>query len=213
MSTPPSVEAMKEMRGGAIDQCGEIELARDRRAVLDEQPLDHATRRPRLQRHQRLAQHLPGKRLHLVDRLGEPHAALVAGLGLFEFALAAAPGMDLRLHHPHRPGQPLGGPHRLIHRERGRALRQRHPVLPQQLLGLVFVDVHAGPVDREFANALLTTSRQPSIWHTVCQMLFLCQCALSSLRDGYIALREAIISISTLAPIGRAATATVERAG
>ncbi len=33
------------------------------------------------------------------------------------------------------------------------------------------------------------------------------------LVDGQTALREAIISISTLAPIGSAATAMVERAG
>ena len=36
---------------------------------------------------------------------------------------------------------------------------------------------------------------------------------ISALRDGYCALREAIISISTFAPIGSAATANVERAG
>ena len=44
----------------------------------------------------------------LVDRLGEADAALVAGRGFLELALAAAAGMDLRLHHPDRPGELLG---------------------------------------------------------------------------------------------------------
>jgi hypothetical protein len=71
--------------------------------------LTDAAGRPRLDRHQRLAQHLLGKRLHLVDRLGEAHAALVAGVRLLECALAAAAGVDLRLHHPHGAGQRLRG--------------------------------------------------------------------------------------------------------
>ena len=39
------------------------------------------------------------------------------------------------------------------------------------------------------------------------------QQVIAALREDYCALRDAIISISTLAPIGRAATAMVERAG
>ena len=64
---------------------------------------------PGLDRHQRLAQHLLGEGLYLVDRLGEAHAALVAGVRLLEFALAAAAGVDLRLHHPDGAGQRLRG--------------------------------------------------------------------------------------------------------
>ena len=144
---PPSVEAMKEMREVARSTSADRYSSRAIcGAVLDEQPLDHAPRRPGLDGHQRLAQHLLGGSLDLVDRLGEPHAALVAGVGLLELALAAAAGVDLRLHHPHRARQRLRGLDRLIHRDGGSALRQRHAELTQQLLGLVFVDVHAAPV-------------------------------------------------------------------
>ena len=105
---------------------------------------------------------------------------LSPALGLLELALAAAAGVDLRLHHPDRAGQRLRGRHRLVGREGRRALRHRHAVLTQQLLGLVLVDVHR---------------------------------SRSGFVAGQTALREAIISISTLAPIGSAATAMVERAG
>jgi hypothetical protein len=56
-------------------------------------------------RHQRAAQHLLGLGLGLLDRFGEAHAALVAGVGLLEVALAAAAGVDLRLDDPERPVQ------------------------------------------------------------------------------------------------------------
>ena len=131
-----------DARGGAVDQRRQIELAADVAAVLDEQALDGAAGRPGLDRHQRLAQHLLGDGLHLVDGLGESHAALVAGVGLLELALAAAAGVDLRLHHPDRAGQRLRGGHRFLRREGRRALRHRHAILAQQLLGLILVDVH-----------------------------------------------------------------------
>ncbi len=88
--------------------------------------------------------------------------------------------MDLRLHHPHRAGQPLRGLDRLVGREGGRALGHRHAVARQHLLGLILVDVH---------QFIRVTSKLAS--------------------DG----RMAVISISTFAPIGSAATAIVERAG
>src|SRR5262245_39836943 len=134
--------------------------------------------------------------------------------------------MDLRLHHPHRPRQGVRGLLRLVHRERRRPLRQRPPVLPQQLLGLVLVDVHAEPRGLEISTRGQTpclhtwrsrrkrrSSGSDPVWYTICQATYPCQGVIASLRDGYIALREAIISISTFAPIGSAATAMVERAG
>ena len=82
--------------------------------------------------------------MHLVERLGEAHAALVAGRGLLELALAAAAGMDLRLHHQHRAGQLLRRLAGLAHREGGHARPEcGTPYWSQQFLGLILVDVHA----------------------------------------------------------------------
>jgi hypothetical protein len=78
------------------------------------------------------AEHGLGELLHLVDRPGELDAA----------ALAAAAGMDLRLDDPDRAAQfarrtlGLGGGVGHL------ALQHGHAVLGQELLGLVFVDVH-----------------------------------------------------------------------
>ena len=73
--------------------------------------------------------------LHVVDRFDDLDAA----------GLAAAAGVDLRLHHPDRAAELLRGLHRLFDAERGDALRHRHAEIPQHRLGLVLVDVHAGP--------------------------------------------------------------------
>ena len=103
MSMPPSVEATKETREvDAVDQRREVELLGDVGAVLDVEAVDLLAGRAGLDRDQRRAEHLLGEGLHLVDRLGEAHAALVAGRGLLELALAAAAGVDLRLHDPER---------------------------------------------------------------------------------------------------------------
>ncbi len=203
-----------DARGGAVDQRGEIELAGDRGAVLDEQALDHAAGRPGLDRHQRLAQHLLGEGLHLVDGLGEAHAALVAGLRLLELALAAAAGVDLRLHHPDGPRQRLRGLHGLVQVKAGAPCASGTPYCRSSSLAWyswtfmkapwVANSVMAATADRQARSASGIPYARSAI---------VCQCAISDVRDGYIALREAIISISTLAPIGSAATAMVERAG
>src|SRR6266849_3268893 len=53
-----------------------------------------------LHRDQRGAQHLFDEFIDLGERFGDAHAALVAGGGFLELALAAAAGVDLALHHP-----------------------------------------------------------------------------------------------------------------
>jgi hypothetical protein len=83
-------------------------------------------------RHQLHAQDLLGQTTHVVQALGDLHAA----------ALAAATRVDLRLHDPHRAAQLLCGFHRLLHRERRVAARHRHVELAQDFLALVFVDLH-----------------------------------------------------------------------
>ena len=118
--------------GGAVDQRRQIQLARDGRAVLDIEPPHHAALRPGLVGDQRHAQHALGFLLHIVDGLDHLDAA----------ALAAAAGMDLRLHHPDRAAQFLGRRHRFLDREGGLAARHRHAEAAQDLFGLIFVDVH-----------------------------------------------------------------------
>ena len=130
---------------GAIDQGREVELARDRRAVLDIEAPDHAAVGAALLGDQRIAQHLAGVLGHLFDRAGEPHAALVAGCRFLELALAAPAGVDLRLDHKDGTGQRPRRLFRFLDREGRRALGNRRPQRAKDGLGLVFVDVHAGP--------------------------------------------------------------------
>ncbi len=128
--------------GFAVDQDRQIELLVDVGAVLDVEPVDLLAVRAGLHRDQRRAQHLLGEFIDLGDRFGDADAALVAGRGFLELALAAAAGMDLALHHPDRAAQRfrghvgIGGPQ---HRH---ALRDRHAEFVQQRLGLVFMNIH-----------------------------------------------------------------------
>ncbi len=151
--------------GRTVDQDREIELARDLRAFLDIEPVDGAAGRPGLVGDQRAAKHLLDLGHHLVDRFGEADAALLAGLGLLEPALAAAAGMDLGLHHPDRPAERLGRFLRLADREDGDAFRHRRAEAAEQLLGLVFVDVHGpwSPVRRSYLPSVGKRRTQASI--------------------------------------------------
>ena len=99
----------RHFRGFAVDQDREIELLVDVGAFLDVEAVDLLAVRAGLHRDQRRAQHLLGEFVDLGDRLGDADAALVAGGGFLELALAAAAGMDLALHHPDRAGKRLGG--------------------------------------------------------------------------------------------------------
>ena len=126
----------------AVDERREVELGGDVRAFLDVEPADLLAGRAGLDRDQRPAEHLADVALDLLDRFREAHAALVAGLRLLEPALAAAAGVDLRLHHPDRPAELLRGRFRLLGRHHRLAARHRHAELLEDGLGLVFVDVH-----------------------------------------------------------------------
>jgi hypothetical protein len=57
-------------------------------------------------------------------------------------ALAAAPGVDLGFHHPHRAAQFLAGGDRLVDAECRESARNRDAEFGEDRLGLVFVDVH-----------------------------------------------------------------------
>ena len=83
---------------------------------------------------------------HFVDRMREADAALGAFAKLLELALAAAAGVDLRLHDPQRPGQLARRLDGLVDAHRGIARGHRHAIFREQLFGLIFVDVHGrGP--------------------------------------------------------------------
>jgi hypothetical protein len=92
---------------------------------------------------QRAAQHLLGLLGGLLDRLREAHAALLAGGGFLEAALAAAAGVDLRLDDPERSLELACGGLGLVGLEHDAAAGDGGAVLAQELLGLVLVDVHA----------------------------------------------------------------------
>ena len=70
---------------------------------------------------------------NVLDRLDHLDAA----------GLAAATGMNLSLHHPHRPAELVRRLVGFFDRERRYALRHRHAKFTQDCLGLIFVDVHA----------------------------------------------------------------------
>src|SRR6185312_3963350 len=92
--------------------------------------------------HQLVAQHRLGIGADLLDRLGDPHAALAAGI-VFEMALAAPAGVDLGLHDGDWGPELASYVHRLIPGVGDAALEKRDGKFGQQSLGLIFVDVHA----------------------------------------------------------------------
>src|SRR5690606_33451889 len=71
---------------------------------------------------------------HLVERTRQLDAA----------RLAAATRVDLGLDHPEITADGLGGLDRLLRRTRHAPRRHRDAVFGKQLLGLIFVEVHAG---------------------------------------------------------------------
>src|SRR5438067_1762917 len=93
---------------------------------------------------------------HLVQRLRDLHAA----------ALAAAAGVDLRLHHPDLAAELLCRLHRLVDAHRREAARRRHAVLPEDLLPLVLVNFQAAFPLYHFGYQILTVSPVvSSAWH------------------------------------------------
>ncbi len=117
----------------AIDHHADIELLLDVGAFLDQQAAHLLASRPGLMRDELHTENLAGALLHFLERLGDLDAA----------SLAAAARMDLRLHHPHRAAQRLGGLHRFVDGKRGNAARNRDPVLAEDFLALIFVNFHS----------------------------------------------------------------------
>ncbi len=155
--------------GFAIDQDRQIKLLVDLGAFLDVEPVDLLAMRPGLDRDQRGTQHLLGEVIDLGDRLGDAHAALVAGRGFLELALAAAAGVDLALHHPDRTAQRFRGHVGVGSPQHRYPARDRHAEFVQQRLGLIFMDVHLDAL-RTLVRSIWN-SHPFCGWHTIPQEL------------------------------------------
>ena len=131
-----------DLAGGAVDEHRQVEFGVDIGAVLDVEAVDLLSGLAGLDRHKGVAEHLLGEFLDLVDGLGEAHAALLAGGGFLELALAAAARMDLGLHDPERSAEFLGGGLCLVGREDGLAAGDGQAEFLQDCLALIFMDVH-----------------------------------------------------------------------
>ncbi len=143
MSMPPSVEATKEtLPGLAVDEDGAVELAVDIGAVFQIEPVDLLARLARLLGDERVAEHFLDMGAHLVGGTGEAHATGGIRPQFLELALAAPTGVDLRFHHIKRPGQRLDGGVHIGRIHDRHAFGHRCAKALEDLLGLIFVDVH-----------------------------------------------------------------------
>ncbi len=120
----------------AVDDEADVELVADVGALLDQQPLHQLPLRSRLVRDEGHAEDGRGVLTHLLEGAGELDAA----------PLAAPAGVDLRLDHPHVAAELLRRGDGLVHAEARLAARRGDAVAAQQLLGLVFVNLHASPL-------------------------------------------------------------------
>ena len=116
----------------AVEQQAEVQLALDLRAGLDVDLVDRQAVARGLLGLEPLPEHALGRRGDVRGRLDHLDAA----------RLAAATGVHLRLDHPDRTSEPLGGVDGLFWRGGDETRRHRDAVAGEQLLGLVFVEVH-----------------------------------------------------------------------
>ena len=117
--------------GAAIHQEAQVELAGDVDGFGDEHGADLAA----------LGTGLLGDELHAEDGLEQIGGLVGIRRKLHSPALATATGMDLGLHHA-GPAEALGDHSGIFRILRHLPVRGGHLVLPQQFLGLVFVDIH-----------------------------------------------------------------------
>ena len=130
---PPSALAIRTTRCvPRSTTIADVELLADVGAFLDQQPPHLLALGTGLVRDELHAEDLAGERAHFVDRARELDAA----------ALAAATGVDLRLHDPDRSAQLPRGLHRFVDGKRRDAARHRNAELAEQFLALVLVDLH-----------------------------------------------------------------------
>ena len=126
----------------AVDEHGEVIFLLDVDAVGDVEAVHFLAFIAGLHGDEGVAEHVLGVRAHIVDRLGQPHAALGAFFQLLERALAAAAGVDLRLHDIERSGQLFGAFYRFLDGHGRIAGGDADAVFGEKLFGLIFVNVH-----------------------------------------------------------------------
>jgi hypothetical protein len=143
----------------AVHHHAHVELLANVGTLLDQQAAYLLPFGTRLVRHQVHAENLLREVAYLVQRSCDLHAA----------ALAAAAGVDLRLHHPDLAAELLGCLDGLIDAESGEAARRGDAELAEDLLSLVLVDLHQACVFSlryHFGYHFFTVSeRVSSAWH------------------------------------------------
>lgn len=144
----------------AIDEKRKIKLARDVAALLDIDAMHLAPGRPGLLGDERVAKHQGCGLARLLGRTREPHAALARRV-VGEMPGATPAGMDLRLDHIDRAGKRPRRRFRLFRGPGDMPREHRDAVFAQQLLGLIFVDVHpAQPTSLREASTSSRTAAQ-----------------------------------------------------
>src|SRR5579872_7545111 len=119
-------------RGFAIDQGGQIEFAVDGGAFFDIEAIDFLAVRTGLMRDQRRTEDARRFLFDVIDRFNDLDAA----------GLAAATGVNLRLHDPYRTAKLVGGLDRFIDGKGRDPARHRHAKFTQDGFGLILVDIH-----------------------------------------------------------------------
>ena len=119
----------------AVEHQPDVELAVERHRGLDIEPVDDFPRRPSLIGDERSPEQLLGRGADLIDRRAELDAA----------RFPPSTGVNLGLHHPAIAADFFGAVHGLIRCVDHAAARHGHAEPREQLLGLVFVDVHRQP--------------------------------------------------------------------
>ena len=127
----------------AIDEHGAVQLALDLAAALHKYLPHHLPLGPGLDCHQCLAEQALGDPRGVGGAFGQFHAALA---GADHCALAPAAGMDLSLDGTDRSTQRSEGGGRFLRSAGHFSCQNRHAGHPQQILRLVFVNLHGVPL-------------------------------------------------------------------
>ena len=133
---------------GAIDHDTQIQLARNREALLDQQARHRAPLGTRLMRDQ----------LHPVDLIGELVGLTRIRGQLDASALASAARVNLRFDDNRAAAEPLGHRFRVRGVEDGVAFGNRHAVLGKNLFGLILVNFHMWKTVNRIVGGLSASS-------------------------------------------------------